>query len=415
MQNPFANAMQQLDVAANPLGIQKKIARLKKPKRILRADIPVTMDNGSVKKFKAFRVQYNDDRGPFKGGIRFHEQVDLNEVKALSFWMTIKTAVVGIPMGGGKGGVVVNPKHLSQNELNQLSRGFVRAFYKYLGPKKDVPAPDVNTNSQTMDWMVDEYSKLTGKSQPAMITGKSLAHGGSLGRDTATADGGFFILMDYVKKNNIKPKQTTAVVQGFGNAGATMAGLLYKAGFKVIAISDSKTGIIDTSGKGIDINLIAKTKQEQGTVDPCVSFKGDAQCRLIHKKVAPDSILETKCDILVLAALENQIRKDNAQKIKTRIIVELANGPITPEADAILDKKGVVVIPDVLANAGGVTVSYFEWLQNLKKQKWTRAQVRKKLEPIMIKSWNRVERLAQQYNVNFRTAAFMSALKQLVK
>ena len=406
--------MAQFTTAARQLGIEKQISHLRKPKLILTATIPVRM-NGSIKRFKAFRVQYDDSRGPFKGGIRFHEYVSLDEVKALAFWMTIKTAAVGIPMGGGKGGVIVNPKHLSQDELDQLSRGYVRAFYKYLGPKKDVPAPDVNTNSQIMDWMVDEYAKLTKKWQPAMITGKSIERGGSLGRDPATADGGFFILDAVVKKRKIKPKKTTVVVQGFGNAGATMAHLLADAGYRVIGVADSRVGIIDTTRKGLDINLISRIKKEEGTVDPCVSFEGDRQCRINHKRVSPEKILEVPCDILVLAALENQVTEKNVKRVRCGLILELANGPVSPEADKILAKRNITVIPDVLANAGGVTVSYFEWLQNLKNVHWSRAKVRAKLKPVMITAYRRITKTARQHHVNLRTAAFMTALTLLTK
>lgn len=406
--------MTQLKSASKILKLGKKVDVLKKPKRILKAVIPVKMDNGQTKKFKAFRVQYNDSRGPFKGGIRFHPQVDLNEVKALSFWMTIKTATVGIPMGGGKGGVEVNPHKLSKTELEKLSRGYIKAFYKYLGPKKDVPAPDVNTNSQIMDWMVDEYAKLTGKLQLAVITGKSIGAGGSLGRDTATADGGFFILLDLVKKLKINPKKTKVAIQGYGNAGANMAHSLYHAGFKIVGVSDSQTALVDPLGKGFDSHIIDKIKKNKGRVDVCDCHKIHCSC-LNHKHMPAQKILEYPCDILILAALENQITKANVKKIKANIILELANGPITPEADCELFGQGKIVIPDVLANAGGVTVSYFEWLQNLKNQKWTRAEVKKKLKPIMIKAFNEIDKIAKKYKTDLRTAAFISALQRICK
>jgi len=412
MDNPFQNAMTQLDGAAKALNLGNKVNILKKPKRILKAEIPVKMDNSQTKKFKAFRVQYNNTRGPFKGGIRFHPQVDLNEVKALSFWMTIKTAAVGIPMGGGKGGIEVNPKKLSQKELEQLARGYIKAFYKHLGPKKDIPAPDVNTNAQIMDWMADEYAKLTGKKQPAVITGKSIKNNGSKGRDTATADGGFFILEELIKKQKMNPKKTTVAIQGFGNAGAHMAHLLYHAGFKICAISDSKTAIIDPSGKGFNYHIIEKVKKNNGRVDICTCHDIYCQCK-DHKHITSKNILYDPCDILVLAALENQITKTNVKKVKANIILELANGPITPDADCELFGQNKIVIPDVLANAGGVTVSYFEWLQNLKKQKWSKAEVQKKLKPIMIKSFNEIEKTAKKYKTDLRTAAFISALKKI--
>jgi len=414
MNNPFQNAMKQLQSAAKKLKIEKKVKPLQKPDRILQAEISVKMDNGQTKKFKAFRVQHNNKRGPYKGGIRFHPGVTLDEVKALSFWMTIKTAVVGIPMGGGKGGVIVDPAKLSKAELEKLSRGYIKAFYKHLGPKLDVPAPDVNTNAQIMDWMTDEYNKLTGKIQPAVITGKSISAGGSLGRDTATADGGFFILEHLVKKLKINPKKTTVAIQGFGNAGAVMAHLLYHAGFKVVAVSDSQTAIVDPTGQGFDFHVIEKIKANRGRVDICNCAEIHCSCRN-HKHLSCQQILEYPCDILVLAALENQITKSNAKKIKAKIILELANGPTAPEADKILFAKKVRIIPDVLANAGGVTVSYFEWLQNLKNEKWSKTKVRTKLKQTMSKAFNEVEKNAKKYKTDLRTAAFISALKKLAR
>lgn len=412
MNNPFDNAMQQLDKAAKIMGNTGRLKDLRSPKNILEAEIPVEMDDGSTKKFKAFRVQYNNNCGPFKGGIRFHPEVNLDEVKALSFWMTIKTSVVGIPMGGGKGGVIVDPKKLSSAELEKLSRGYVKAFFEHLGPQKDVPAPDVNTNAQIMDYMVDEYSKLAGSLQPAMITGKSLENGGSLGRNTATADGGFFILEDLIKTKNLIPEKTTVVVQGYGNAGANMVDLLHNAGFKIIGVSDSKNAIYDPTGKGLDVKVIKMIKQNHGSLDVCKGEESDT-CQFIHNALPPHQILETDCDILVLAALENQITKDNANNIKTKIIIELANGPITPEADQILRDKNIIVVPDVLANAGGVTVSYFEWQQNIDGVTWSEEEVKNKLKPIMVSAWKRIEQTAAKHNVDYRTAAFIGALQQV--
>ncbi|NUM25577.1 MAG: Glu/Leu/Phe/Val dehydrogenase [Candidatus Buchananbacteria bacterium] len=412
MSNPFENAMKQLDLASNIMNNNEKLKNLRTPKNILEADLTVTMDDGSTKTFKAYRVQHNNSCGPFKGGIRFHQNVTLDEVKALAFWMTIKTSTVGIPMGGGKGGVVVDPKTVSQAELEKLSRAYIQAFYQHLGSQLDVPAPDVNTNSQIMDWMLDEYEKLIGHADPGMITGKSIAKGGSLGRDTATADGGFFILEDFIKTKNISPKETTVIIQGFGNAGANMAVLLHQAGFKIIGVADSKTAIIDPDHQGFDAVVIQKIKKDHGRLDVCVNDEA-GQCDINHHHLEPHMILEQPCDILILAALENQITKDNVKNIKAKIILELANGPITPEADRELADRGIVVIPDVLANAGGVTVSYFEWLQNTKNEKWSAAQVREKLKPIMIDAFNRVTQTAKQYNIPLRTAAFISALQQV--
>ncbi|MDX9893556.1 MAG: Glu/Leu/Phe/Val dehydrogenase [Patescibacteria group bacterium] len=415
MAKAFTNAMTQLSQADKIAKFGKAIDQLKQPKKILSAQLKIKLDNGQTKAFKAFRVQHNDNRGPFKGGIRFHPQVSLDEVKALSFWMTIKTATVGIPMGGGKGGIIVDPKALSQAELERLSRAYIKAFYKNLGPKIDVPAPDVNTNSQIMDWMADEYSKLTGQPQPAVITGKSIKAGGSLGRDTATADGGFFILSDLIKQLKINPKKTRVAIQGFGNAGANMAKLVYKAGFIIVGLSDSKTAIVTTDKKGFRFSTVKKLKEKNGIIDGCDEMTEKNGTCLEHQHLSPEKIIETDCDILILAALENQVTTQNADQVKAKIILELANGPTTPQAETKLLKRSIIIIPDVLANAGGVTVSYFEWLQNIKGQKWSRAQVRQKLQPIMIKSFHRIQKIAKQYQIDLRTAAFISAIKLIIK
>ncbi|MFA6322160.1 MAG: Glu/Leu/Phe/Val dehydrogenase [Candidatus Buchananbacteria bacterium] len=415
MTNPFANAKQQLAKAAKKMGLKNTdLARLQTPKKILKAEIPIELDNGKIKKFMALRVQHNNRRGPYKGGIRFHQNVTLDEVKALSFWMTIKTAVVGIPFGGGKGGVVIDPKKYSPKEIEKISRAYIRAFAKRLGPKIDVPAPDVNTTSQIMDWMADEYAKITGKKQPAVITGKTIAAGGSLGRDTATADGGFYILDTMTKKLKLKPQKQKVVIQGFGNAGANMADLLYHAGFKIMGVSDSQTAVIDPTRKGFDSHVIEKIKKSSGRVDICTCKKIYCQCKN-HKHLPPQKILEQPCDILILAALENQITKQNANKIKAKIILELANGPIAPEAETILLKKGVIIIPDVLANAGGVTVSYFEWFQNIHHIKWSKIKVKRELKKIMIKALNNIGTAAKKYQTDLRTAAFIVALKRITK
>lgn len=411
MTNPFTNAMHQLDLAAKVIGDNDQVDHLRQPKKILEAKIAIEMDNGSPREFNAFRVQYNNDCGPFKGGIRFHPKVDLDEVKALSFWMTIKTSVVGIPMGGGKGGVEVDPKELSEQELEKLSRGYVQTFYEHLGPTKDVPAPDVNTNAKIMDWMVDEYGQLTGSPQPAMITGKSLENGGSLGRSTATADGGFYILQEIVKEKNLDPKNLTVAIQGFGNAGANMVELLHTTGYKIIGVSDSKNAIVDPTRQGFDYRTIKDIKENNGSLDVCMGQESD-KCQIVHSAMPPDKILEIECDILVLAAMENQITDANANDIKAKIIIELANGPTTPEADEILTKKNILVVPDVLANAGGVVVSYFEWKQNMDNTKWTEEEVKEKLQPIMVDAYKNIKKIAEENNIPWRTAAFVAALKR---
>ncbi|RJR31400.1 Glu/Leu/Phe/Val dehydrogenase [Candidatus Parcubacteria bacterium] len=411
--NPFQNAMTQLKKASDILNLDPDVLEvLKKPKRILEASIPVRMDDGTMKVFSGYRVQYNDARGPFKGGIRYHHEVNLNEVKALGFWMTVKCATVGIPMGGGKGGVIVKPQLLSWSELEKLSRGYIRAFADFIGPEKDIPAPDVYTTPQIMAWMMDEYSKIKGYNCPAIITGKPLRVGGSAGRDTATAQGGFYVTEELLKKLKIKPKSCRVIIQGFGNAGCNMADLLFHAGFKVIGYSDSKTAIIDMKGKGFDSHIIEKIKKKKGYVDVCDCDNIKCKCK-DHKHLTNEQLLIQDCDILVLAALENQITKDNAVKIKAKIVVELANGPTTPEADEKLFKKGIYLLPDILTNAGGVTVSYFEWVQNLQSYYWTKDEVFEKLQKIMVDSFNRVYDLATEYKVDLRTGAYLLAIGRI--
>lgn len=412
---PFQNAMAQLNKAAKLINLPKKdLIAMGKPDKIVQADIAIKMDNGKIQKFKAFRVQHNDIRGPYKGGLRFHPSINLDEVKALAVLMTIKTAVVGIPFGGGKGGIIVDPAKLSKLELERLSRAYMQKFYKNFGPRLDVPAPDINTNSQIMDWMVDEYAKLTGKKQPAVITGKSIANGGSLGRDTATADGGFYILQNLIKELKINPKKTTVALQGYGNAGGNMGHLLFHAGYKITGVSDAHTAFIDTKGKGFDAHVIESIKNHRGRVDVCTCSEIHCQCAN-HHHIPIEQILYQPCDILVLAAVENQITKANMKKIKAKIILELANGPVAPEADEYLNKKGVVIIPDVLANAGGVTVSYFEWEQNLANRYWTKSVVKTKLKAVMTAAGKDMYKNAKLYKTSLRTGAYISALKKLYK
>ncbi len=404
MANAFNNALKQLDKAVNLLNLKEGVVEnLKKPKRILQFSLPVKMDDGKLKVFEAYRVQYNDARGPFKGGIRFHQQVNLSEVKALAFWMAMKTATVGIPMGGGKGGVVVNPKKLSLAELERLSRAYMKAAAGFIGPETDVPAPDVNTNPQVMAWMMDEYEKIKGGHYPGVITGKPLELGGSAGRGTATAQGGFYVLQELLLKLKLNRKKLTVAIQGFGNAGSVFADLADQAGLKVVAVSDSQGGIYDE--QGLDLDKVKVHKKQTGSV---VDFAG-------AKNISNQKILELPVDILVPAALENQIIKENAGRIKAQIILELANGPVTPEADEKLFKKGKIVVPDVLANAGGVTVSYFEWVQNRQQYYWTEQEVLAKLKPIMVKAFNEVWQTGQELKVDLRTAAFVLAIKRIVE
>jgi glutamate dehydrogenase/leucine dehydrogenase len=348
-------------------------------------------------------VQYNDARGPFKGGIRYHWDTNLNEVKALSFWMAMKCAVVGIPYGGGKGGITVNPKELSTAELERLSRAWVQAMFHNIGPWKDVPAPDVYTTPQIMAWMVDEYSKLAGQWTPAAFTGKPLAVGGSEGRMFSTSQGGYYVFQAFAALKKIVPRGTSVAIQGFGNVGAFAAEIFHAAGYKIVAVSDSKGGILNM--KGLDVPAVVKHKEETGSV---AGFTGS-------QAIDNTKILELKVDVLIPSALENVITEKNAGKIQAKVVVELANGPTTPEADIKLFKRGIPVIPDILANAGGVTGSYFEWVQNLNGDRWSEKDVLTKLQPIMVDSFNAVWKMAEKHKVNLRTGAYMVAIDRIAK
>ncbi|MCP4524145.1 MAG: Glu/Leu/Phe/Val dehydrogenase [Candidatus Gracilibacteria bacterium] len=359
------------------------------------------MDNGSIKTFTGFRSQHNDSRGPFKGGIRFHPDVNRSEVKALSMWMTFKCAVIDIPLGGGKGGIVVNPKKLSEGELERLSRGYVRELYKYLGPEQDVPAPDVNTNPKIMSWMMDEYSLLTGKYSPGSFTGKPLTSGGSAGRGKATAQGGIYVLQEIAKLKKLKLKGKNVAIQGAGNAGLTAAELLSELGMKIVAISDSKGGIFIK--KGLDIKKLSALKKSRKSV---IEYEG---AEILKQK----EILELPVDILVPAALENQITEKNVKQIKAPIILELANGPITPEADEVLKKEGIIVIPDILANSGGVMVSYFEQVQNNMNFYWEEDEIDKKLQKKITLATESVIQTSKEYKTSLRSAAYIIAMKRV--
>ncbi|MEW6407534.1 MAG: Glu/Leu/Phe/Val dehydrogenase [Patescibacteria group bacterium] len=402
--NPYQNALTQLKCAQKILNFDDNIFRiLSEPKRILEVAIPVKMDDGSIKVFKGFRSQFNDARGPFKGGIRFHPRVSRDEVKALSMWMTWKCAILDLPLGGSKGGVVVDPKKLSSRELEELSRGYIRAIYKYLGQDQDVPAPDVYTNAEIMAWMLDEYEKLIGHHEPAMITGKPLSLGGSRGRDIATALGAYYIITETVKRKKIIPKNTRVIIQGAGNAGSNLAILLSKDGFKIIAMADSKGGVLNPKGLNVK-NLLAR-KEKNGTV---LDFEG-------AKNIKSNKFLEIPCDILVPAALENVITRKNARKIKTKFIFEVANGPVVPEADSILFKRKIEVVPDILTNAGGVTVSYFEQVQGAQNYYWEEKEVFQKLEKKMKEAYLAVLSLAEKYKTDMRTGALILALLRVIE
>lgn len=376
---------------------------LSAPQKTLIVSLPVRMDDGTLKVFEGFRVQHSELRGPFKGGIRYMEEVDLNEVKALATEMSFKCAVVGIPYGGGKGGIKCNTKKMSEGELERLTRKYVQAIYQIVGPQHDIPAPDMYTNGQIMAWFMDEYSKLVNEYQPGVVTGKPLEVGGSLGRDTATAQGGAYVLEEYLKSIDGEKKKYDVVVQGFGNAGQNAADILSGMGFKIVGVSDSKGGVFNA--KGIDLKAVEQVKKAKGTV-------ADAK---LGEVTGPQDIVEKPCDILVLAAMENQVTEANMAKIQAKILLELANGPTSSEADEYLSKKGVVVIPDILANAGGVTVSYFEWVQNEAGYYWPLEEVKLKLRRVMQESFARVDKFRGDFKCTMREAAYISAFDRMEK
>lgn len=405
--NPWERALKQLEKAAAHLSLDPLLlAKLQHPDRIVEVSVPLQMDNGDVRVYQGFRVQHNNIRGPYKGGLRYHPHVDMDEVKALSFWMSMKNAVVDVPFGGGKGGVNVDPKELSESELERLTREFGRKITPVIGPDIDVPAPDVNTTPQIMSWIVDEYSKIVGKDSPAVITGKPLDKGGSQGRTEATGLGGSIVLQTILKYLGKKPEETTVAIQGFGNVGSFLAKFLQEAGFRIVAVSDSKTGVYARAGS-LDITQIGKWKAEKKPLADIVQVLPDVEL------VTPQDVLLLPVDIIVPAALENAITKENAAKIQASIILEMANGPTTIEADEILDKKGVVIIPDILANSGGVATSYFEWYQNMHGEKWSKEEVFKKLQKKMEKATEAVESTSLEYHVPLREGAYLVALKRI--
>lgn len=407
MDSLYQNALEQLHRSYQHFSIGNDAKEiLEKPKTSLSFSIPVRMDDGSLQVFEGFRVQYNDARGPTKGGIRFHENVTLDEVTALSFWMTIKCAVVDIPYGGGKGGIIVNPRSLSTHERERLSRGYVRAIHPFLGPDKDIPAPDVNTDARVMAWMSDEYDAIIGSRQPGAFTGKPVALGGSLGRETATSLGVFFCIRQWLLANKKESTNPTFAIQGSGNVGGHLARILHREGFRVVAISDRTGAIYDPDGLDISSLLEKRSSTDFASMN-LKEFSSRASL------ISNEELLELQVDILVPAALENQITKENASRIKALAIFEAANGPTTPEADTILEKRGIVVIPDVLANAGGVTVSYFEWVQNRQGYYWSQEEVEERLQKLMVPAFNAVMKFAQQKNTSARTAAFALAVKRI--
>ncbi len=401
--NPFTNAQTQFDIAAEVLGLDPNMRRvLRECKRELIVTFPVLMDDHTIQMFTGFRVHHNIDRGPAKGGIRYHQDVTLDEVKALAMWMTWKCAVVGIPYGGAKGGVIVDPKKLSRNELENLTRRYTSEISILIGPDRDIPAPDVNTNAQIMAWMMDTISMHAGHSVPAVVTGKPLGIGGSEGRAEATGRGCMLTTLAALKHLGIHPEDATVAVQGVGNVGYTTAKLLQQAGAKVVAVSDSNGACYNEDG--IQLDEVVREKELTGRLRQKV-------CTMLTNA----ELLELPVTVLVPAALENQIHRGNAHRVRAKIVCEGANGPTTPDADKILEEKGVFLIPDILANAGGVTVSYFEWVQDLQEFFWDEQDINQRLERIMMRAFDNTLRISQEKKVNMRIAAYVVAVDRVAQ
>jgi glutamate dehydrogenase (NADP+) len=402
-QSMLDQALTRLDDARRYLELDSDVLeKLKYPKETTKSRLLIRMDDGSRKSFMAWRCRYDDTRGPTKGGIRFHPDSSIDEVETLAFWMTCKCAVMNLPYGGGKGAVQVDPRKLSKAELERVSRAYVQAFSKIIGPDRDIPAPDVYTNSMIMGWMADEYASIVGKTCPAVITGKPISLGGSLGRDDATARGGFYLLRHLEQDLGVGPGAAVAI-QGFGNAGAHMATLLSEVGYRIVAVSDSRGAVY--SKDGLDVQALREAKRGGSVVD----LAGSSGVELLDA----DAIIGIPCDVLVPAALEDMIHQGNAGEVKAKVIVELANGPVTPEADKILDAKNVVVLPDILANAGGVTVSYFEWVQNRQGYYWSEDKVRRRLKICMETEGRSIWDISQSKKISVRSAAYVHALRRL--
>jgi glutamate dehydrogenase/leucine dehydrogenase len=400
--NPYQIAIRQLEIAAEKIGLDPNITELlKHPRRVVIVSVPVMMDDGTIKVFTGYRIQHNLWRGPYKGGIRYHPKVDLDEVKALAMWMTWKSAVMDIPYGGAKGGVVCNPKEMSQRELERMTRRYTTMILDDIGPYKDVPAPDVYTNPQVMAWIMDTYSTIKGYSVPEVVTGKPLSIGGSQGRLEATGRGVAICAREVCSKLGMSLKNATVAVQGFGNVGYSAAKVSDEMGAKIIAVSDSKGGSYDH--RGIDPKKLMEHKQKTGSV---VGYPGTRQ-------IENEGLLVLDCDILMPCALGGIVTEDIARRVGAKIIVEGANGPTTPQADHVLNERGVFVVPDILANAGGVTVSYFEWVQNLHREQWTEEEVNSKLERKMVNAFKEVYEMAKKRNVDMRTAAMILAVQRL--
>jgi len=397
--NPLDVALQQLAIAAEMLNLDSGVHEiLKHPKRTLTVAVPIKMDNDEVRVFTGYRVQHTDARGPYKGGIRYYPEVNLDEIKALAMWMTWKCAVADIPYGGAKGGVCCNPKEMSVGELERLTRRYTSMILQLIGPYSDVPAPDVYTDAQTMAWIMDTYSQIRGYLVPEVVTGKPLHLGGSEGREEATARGVTFCVKEACEELGIASKSATVAVQGFGKVGWNAAKLFHEDGCKIVAVSDSRGGIY--SPKGINPVKVLEHKEKTGSV---LGYNG---C----ENISNEELLELNCDILIPAAIENQITKENAGNVKARLVAEGANGPTTPDGGKVLNEKGIFVIPDILANAGGVTVSYFEWVQNLHREHWTKEEVNRKLREKMIRAYRDVNAISKRYETDMRTAALILAV-----
>lgn len=402
--NICSNCNIHLDNLTSKMNISEaELDLLKRPQKVFTFSIPLNMDSGKIIFLNGYRVQYNDALGPTKGGIRFHPKVNLQEVEMLAFLMVLKCALVDLPFGGAKGGIEVDPDKLSKAELERLSRGFIKEIHNFIGPKIDIPAPDINTNEQIMAWMVDEYSKIKGKFIPAVITGKPLELGGSQGRIISTSLGGAYILKRLLEIEELDPKELKVVIQGFGNVGFNLVKIFNEWGYKIIAISDSKGGIYNEDG--LDIKEIISNQKGKGLLPDVKNTK----------KISNNELLELESDILIPAAVSHQITKENVDKIKAKIILEMANAPITPEADKILFEKGVKIIPDIIANSGGVIVSYFEWVQNLTNEYWTKQEVFQKLEKKITSAFNSIFRTCQIENCDLRSAAHIVAIRKILR
>lgn len=405
-ENLLESALVRLDEAASHINIDPDvIEKLKFARETMKVRLMIRMDDGSRKSFLAWRCRYDDTRGPTKGGIRYHPESTAEEVETLAFWMTFKCAVMNLPYGGGKGAIQVDPRKLSKAELERLSRAYIQAFSGIIGPDRDIPAPDVYTNSMIMGWMADEYSQIVGQSSPAVITGKPLALGGSLGRNDATARGGFYLVRHLAGDLGLASVLRVAI-QGFGNAGQFMARLMAEDGHKIVAVSDSAGAVY--CADGLDLNLLLAAKDQGKSVVSTAGNNG-------HEAISADELVASDCDVLVPSAMENMIHADNAASIKAKLIVELANGPVTSEADKILAEKGVIILPDILANAGGVTVSYFEWVQNRQGYYWSLEEIHERLKTIMEREGRAIWNHAKEHKVTVRTAAYVHALERLAQ